>query len=108
MNRELSSYIKKGSAKVALLEKRAAEKARGEDALKQVKLRVNQEIKQRIEGVELPSALLLLLVQPWPDYMAFLLLRYGEKSEQWQQSLDLVDDLIWGLQLEDTLENQLS
>lgn len=103
---EFSSYIKKVEIKVQLLEKRAAEKARGEDRLKQVKQRVNQEIKKRIADVELPSALLLLFLQPWSDYLAFLLLRYGDKSEHWHQALSLIDDLLWGLELEDTPENR--
>ena len=104
---DFTAYIKKVEIKVQMLEKRAAEKARGEDRLKQVKYRVNKEIKSRIEDRELPSAILLLLLQPWADYLAFLLLRYGEKSESWEQALSLVDDLLWGLELENTPENRL-
>ncbi|MGV6807137.1 MAG: DUF1631 family protein [bacterium] len=103
---EFSSYIKKVEIKVQMLESRAAEKARGEDKLMQVKQRVNREIKSRVADIEVPSAILLLLLQPWQDYMAFVLLRYGEKSDHWRQAVNLVDDLIWGLQLEPTPENK--
>src|SRR5690606_27794361 len=78
---EFSAYMKKIARRQDLLEKRAMEKAEGEDKLREVKLRVNREIRSRTDGKELPSAVLLLLLQPWSDYLAFLLLRYGDKSE---------------------------
>lgn len=98
---DFSSYVQKIELRVELLEKRATEKAQGEDRLREVKERVSAEIRQRAKNLELPSPILLFLLQPWSDYMAFVLLRYGEKSESWHQALNLIEDLLWGLELSD-------
>jgi hypothetical protein len=96
---DFSSYVQKVELRVQLLEKRATEKAQGEDRLREVKDRVNAEIRQRAKGLELPSPILLFLLQPWSDYMVFVLLRYGDVSESWHESLNLMEDLLWGLEL---------
>ena len=96
---EFRAYVQKIELRVQLMEKRATEKARGEDRLREVNRRVNSEIRQRVQKRELPSAILLFLLQPWSDYMAFLLLRYGDQSESWHQALSLIEDLLWGLDI---------
>lgn len=92
---EFKSYTKNIIRRQELMEKRATEKAQGEEKLREVKLRVNDEIRARTEKKELPSAVLLFLLQPWSDYLSFALLRYGEKSDKWIKSVVLVDDLLW-------------
>lgn len=92
---EFNSYTKNIVRRQELMEKRATEKAQGEERLREVKIRVNEEVRQRTDGLELPSAVLLFVLQPWSDYLSFSLLRYGEKSEKWRHALELVDDLFW-------------
>ena len=92
---EFSSYTKKIARRQELMERRATEKVQGEEKLREVKIRVNQEIRSRTDGLELPSAVLLLLLQPWSDYLAFVLLRYGDESESWSRALSAVDDILW-------------
>ncbi len=95
---EFSSYVKKIGRRQDLMEKRAMEKVQGEEKLREVKIKVNQEVRSRTDGKELPSAVLLLLLQPWSDYLAFLLLRYGEESESWQKALEAVDNILWSIE----------
>ncbi len=95
---EFNGYLQKVELRVHLLERRATEKARGEDRLRQVKLRVNKELHQRMQGRDLPPAIMFFFLQPWTDYMVLLLLRYGDKSEPWRQALGLIEDLLWGLE----------
>jgi len=92
---EFSSYTKNIFRRQELMEKRATEKAQGEEKLREVKLRVNDEVQGRTDGRELPSAVLLFLLQPWSDYLSFALLRYGEKSDKWGKALAIVDDILW-------------
>lgn len=92
---EFNSYVKKVSRKQELTEKRAKEKAEGENKLREMKLKVNDEVRRRIKGRELPSAVLLLLLQPWSDYLTFVLLRHGEKSDKWLAGVELIDDMLW-------------
>ena len=95
---EFSSYVKKIARRQDLMEKRAMEKVQGEEKLREVKIRVNQEVRQRTDGKELPSAVLLLLLQPWSDYLAFLLLRYGDESESWQKAIAAIDQVLWSIE----------
>lgn len=92
---EFNAYTKNIVRRQELMEKRAAEKAQGEERLREVKLRVNDEVRRRTDDKELPSAVLLFALQPWSDYLSFALLRYGEKSERWANALSVVDDLLW-------------
>lgn len=92
---EFNSYTKNIIRRQELMEKRAAEKAQGEERLREVKLRVNDEVRDRTHDRELPSAVLLFALQPWSDYLSFALLRYGDKSEKWANALAVVDDLLW-------------
>lgn len=97
---EFSSYTKNITRRQELMERRATEKAQGEEKLREVKLKVNEEVRSRTEGKELPSAVLLFLLQPWSDYLSFALLRYGDRSEKWQRAITLVDDLLWCIEHE--------
>ncbi|MFL0810566.1 MAG: DUF1631 domain-containing protein [Agarilytica sp.] len=92
---EFKSYTKNIIRRQELMEKRATEKAQGEEKLREVKLRVNDEIRKRTHNRELPSALLLFLLQPWSDFLSFALLRYGDQSEKWNKAIVLVDDVLW-------------
>ncbi|WP_018414943.1 DUF1631 domain-containing protein [Teredinibacter turnerae] len=98
---EFSSYTKNIIRRQELMEKRATEKAQGEEKLREVKLRVNDEISERTEGKELPSAVLLFLLQPWSDFLSFALLRYGEKSDRWLKALAIADELLWCIEPKD-------
>lgn len=95
---EFKSYVKTISRKQELTEKRAKEKAEGEDKLREMKLKVNDAVRSRIQERELPSAVLLLLLQPWSDYLTLILLRHGDKSPKWDDSLSVVDDVLWCIQ----------
>ncbi|MBR9912721.1 MAG: DUF1631 domain-containing protein [Gammaproteobacteria bacterium] len=99
---EFSGYTKSITRRQELMERRAMEKVQGEEKLREVKLRVNREVRDRTDGRELPSAVLLMLLQPWSDYLAFILLRYGEKSESWQRATQVIDDVLWSIEPKET------
>jgi PIN domain nuclease of toxin-antitoxin system len=92
---EFNSYTNGIIRRQELMEKRAAEKAQGEERLREVKISVNEQIRQRTDGKDWPASVLLFLLQPWADYMSFALLRYGDSSERWKRAVALVDDLLW-------------
>jgi hypothetical protein len=59
---------------------------------------------------ELPSAILLFLLQPWSDFLSFVMLRHNEESEEWEKALSLVDELLWIIEPKlqaDDVEQQL-
>jgi len=94
---DLREFNEKVQRNVDLLEQRATQKAEGEDRLKQVKKQVHYTVKERIDGKKLPSPVIVLLLHPWSEYLTFVLLRYGERSEPWQQALQTIDDVLWSV-----------
>ncbi|WP_157484904.1 DUF1631 family protein [Gilvimarinus polysaccharolyticus] len=92
---EFSSYARNVSRRQELMEKRALEKARGEEKLREAKIRVNSDISACIDGKALPSPILLLLLLPWSDYLSFIILRYGADSDSYRQALAVADELLW-------------
>lgn len=95
---DFSGYTKKIARRQDLLERRATEKTKGEEQLREVKLAVNAHMKKKIHDRELPSAVLLMLLQPWSDYLAFVMLRFGERSEACRKALEVVDQVLWSIE----------
>lgn len=95
---EFNSYTRNVARRQELMERRALEKAQGEERLREAKIQVNEEVRKRTDGKEMPSAILLLLLQPWSDYLSFVLLRYSDKSDAWHKALKVIDDLLWTLE----------
>lgn len=95
---EMQEFNQKVENSTALMERRSREKAEGEERLREVKRRVLREVRKRMQGHELPSAIIVLLLHPWSDYLTFTLLRHGEDSSGWQEALDTIDDVIWSIQ----------
>jgi len=95
---EFNAYTHNVARRQELMERRALEKAQGEEKLREAKIQVNTEVRSRTDNREMPSAILLLLLQPWSDYLSFVILRYGEKSDSWKSALDVIDKLLWSLE----------
>lgn len=95
---EFNAYTHNVARRQELMERRALEKAQGEEKLREAKIQVNTEVRGRTDNRDMPSAILLLLLQPWSDYLSFVLLRYGDKSDSWTRALQVIDDLLWTLE----------
>lgn len=95
---EFNAYTHNVARRQELMERRALEKAQGEEKLREAKIQVNNEVRSRTDNREMPSAILLLLLQPWSDYLSFVLLRYGDTSDSWTRALQVIDDLLWTLE----------
>lgn len=92
-------FLRQYARRVRLTEKRAMQAAQGEDKLKQIRLKVDGYLKQKVDGNKLPPVIHGILFEPWANYLSFNLLRFGSRSEQWRQAAAVVDDLLWyGLQ----------
>lgn len=95
---EFNSYTHNVARRQELMERRALEKAQGEEKLREAKVQVNKTVRSRTDGREMPSAILLLLLQPWSDYLSFVLLRYSENSDVWTRAVAVIDDLLWSIE----------
>jgi hypothetical protein len=92
---------------VRLAEQRAQQAARGEDKLKEIRLRVERYLQQKIAGDNLPAPVRTLLFEPWANFLAFNLLRFGSDSEQWHAAAQVIDDLLIYLRPQGIDQHQL-
>lgn len=95
---EFSSLNASFIRRYELVERRSKEQARGESKLDEVKNTVYRLITGALSDKSVPSAVLLLLLQPWSDYMAFILLRHGQRSESWAQAIKCVETTLFLIQ----------
>jgi len=99
---EFEDFIGKVKRRVEQLEKLAAQKAEAEQHLQKVKATVHQHLKGRVSAERLPAPIVAILLYPWFDYLTSIMLRYGEKSEEWSQGLQVVDTLSWSIKPKST------
>ncbi len=92
---EFNHYLRQHAHRIRLAEKRAMQVAKGENTLKEIRLKVDAYLKKKIGNNDLPAAIQTLLFEPWANFLSFNLLRFGSRSEQWRQAALAVDDILW-------------
>jgi hypothetical protein len=101
---EFNHYLRQHVRRVRLAEQRALQAARGEDKLKEIRLKVERFLEQKTgqqktghpkdSGSALPAEIHTLLFEPWANVLAFNLLRFGSKSDQWRDCARTVDEVL--------------
>ena len=107
---EFNSYTKNIIRRQELMERRATERVQGEERLREVKIRVNEEVLTRTTQKRIAIGHFVVLLQPWSDFLSFVMLRHNEESEEWEKALSLVDELLWIIEPKlqaDDVEQQL-
>ncbi len=70
-----------------------------EEILAQARDTVANEIRQRVEGQNIPPFIRALLIDAWKDVLNHIYLRDGDsESTAWETALKVADDLIWSVQ----------
>jgi len=70
-----------------------------EEILAQARDTVANEIRQRVEGQNIPPFIRALLIDAWKDVLNHIYLRDGgNESTAWETALKVADDLVWSVQ----------
>jgi hypothetical protein len=64
------------------------------------------EIERRIEMYPVPNFLASFLRQQWTATLEDVYLRHGEESEAWEQSIAMLEDLVWSVQPKRTRDDR--
>ncbi|WP_413623875.1 DUF1631 domain-containing protein [Luteibacter sp. Lutesp34] len=91
---ELQDFLDVSRKRAELAEQRVAESTRGREKLEQARRRAAQEIVGRIGGAALPPLVYGVLTRAWANYIVLTLLRQGEESPEFRESLRFIDDFI--------------
>ncbi|MCU9946801.1 DUF1631 domain-containing protein [Pseudomonas sp. PDM13] len=92
---EFNEYVATLRHKVELRERRAVEAAKGRDKLLSARQQAVDAIAKVLAGRELPSIIRNFLEQTWSDVLVFVLLRHGDRGEEWRRSREVAEQLAW-------------
>ncbi|NID13873.1 DUF1631 domain-containing protein [Luteibacter yeojuensis] len=91
---ELQDFLDVSRKRAELAEQRVAESTRGREKLEHARRRAAQEIVGRIGGASLPPLVYGVLTRAWANYIVLTLLRQGEESHEFRESLRFIDEFI--------------
>jgi hypothetical protein len=91
---ELQDFLDVVRKRAELAEQRVAESTRGREKLEQARRRAAQEIVSRVGGANLPPLIYGVLTRAWANYVVLTLLRQGEDSAEFTDSLRFIDHFI--------------
>ena len=91
VNSEVQGHFKAMAHKAELTERRHIEAARGKDRLEVAKQRAEATIEAALADHQPPKFVQALLSQAWADVLTLNLLRNGEDSQEWRESVELTE-----------------
>ncbi|MGN6480804.1 DUF1631 domain-containing protein, partial [Luteibacter sp.] len=91
---ELQDFLDVARKRAELAEQRVAESTRGREKLEQARRRAAQEIVSRAAGANLPPLIYGVLTRAWANYVVLTLLRQGEESTEFADSLRFIDHFV--------------
>lgn len=91
---DLQEFQDQNRRRAELAEQRVAESTRGREKLEQARRRAAREILSRIGDHSLPPLIHGILSRAWANYMVLTILRQGEESSEFRDSLRFVNDFI--------------
>jgi multidrug efflux pump subunit AcrA (membrane-fusion protein) len=103
VNAQFQAYLAREQRNAEVAEQRLAQARKGQESLQQARQQVRAQIDTLVgecvpPACRIPDVVEELLNTGWRDVMLLALLREGEQSEAWAQSLSLARELIWSVQ----------
>ncbi len=95
---EFEKFLQKFQKQARAIEKRAIEKAKGQEKLREARQVVARELIAIIRDNTLPKAAEKLIFGPWSNLLVLLYLREGADSETRQSYLQVTRDIVWSVQ----------
>lgn len=96
LNEEFDQFLAKENRKATLVEQRTRESERGRIKSQKAQETVDQLLQQKLAGQQIPDAIRNILINGWSRVMFLSYLR-DDVEHRWNQSVRVVDDLIWCL-----------
>lgn len=96
LNDEFEEFLARENRKASLVEQRTRESERGRIKSQKAQELVDRIIQERVSRYRLPEPVYNILVNGWCRFMFLAYLR-DDVEHRWQESVKVVDDLIWCL-----------
>jgi len=95
---DFDAFLQQYRQRARMQEKRAIEKAKGQEKLREARQTVARELIEIIRDKPLPEAAEKLIFGPWSNLLVLLYLRGGPDSEVRRRYLEVTRDLVWSVQ----------
>lgn len=96
---EFNAWWQQEQRGAQIAEQRTNQVTRGKEQLRSAKQTVVEELNRRLRKQQVvPEAVMALLEDGWKDVLLLNFLRQGADSKEWQESLEIVDRLLWSVQ----------
>lgn len=95
---DFTSFVDKEKRRAAVLERRTIDAEDGKARAEQARKTVATEIQLRTMAHHLPELVLALINGPWSNVLFVTGLKYGFSSNEWQEQLKVLSDLVWSVQ----------
>lgn len=100
LNEELAAFVAIEERGADVAEGRTNQVVRGKEQLKIAKMHVSNEINSRLgQRTEVPQAVYTLLNDGWKDVLLLLYLRQGVESKVWENAIEVMEVLLWSVEL---------
>jgi hypothetical protein len=98
LDHEFTAWWEQEQRGAAIAEQRTNQVTRGKEQLRNAKQIVVDELNRRLRGRDtVPDAVMEILEDGWKDVLLLNYLRQGPESEEWTDSLAVVDRLLWSV-----------
>lgn len=91
---DFSAFLREHKRRIKRTEERTTQVTQGENKLLEIQQKVERLLLKKTKHLRLPQPIKCLLFEPWASYMQFIILRHGAKSNDMQQALLTVDDIV--------------
>ncbi|GGJ96912.1 DUF1631 domain-containing protein [Pseudomonas matsuisoli] len=104
---EFLSYTKDERRRSDLLEQRTRDAEEGRAKAELARQQVEQALNERLVGKNLPEVVVQLLQEAWSKVLLLSCLKHGYGSEQWNDALRTMDQLLWSVEPHEESEARL-
>ena len=99
LDEDFAAWWEQEQRGAVVAEQRTNQVTRGKEQLRSAKQVVVDELNGRLQRLTVvPEAVMELLEDGWKDVLLLNYLRQGQESEEWKESLEIVDRLLWSVQ----------
>jgi|TARA_B110000879_G_scaffold114529_1_gene152635 hypothetical protein len=100
------AFLDMDKRRIGLVEQRTINAEDGKAKSEQARTAVQTALNERVAGLSLPKVVISLLEQAWSNVLFLIYLKEGDQAENWQEGLNVVDDLLWSVQPMDSADSR--
>ena len=94
---DFNDFLTLEKRRASLIEQRTLDAEDGKAKSELAREAVKAVLQDKLMGQSLPPVVMTLLQEAWSNVLFLLYLKEGVESEQWQQGITVVDELLWSV-----------